>query len=131
MTLMIFFTEIHDDVFKFFQFCIKKICLLLHILLSLRIYGISLILILQFHHAHAGALKKLISKEQENKLIQFLMGLTDSYKTARGQILLMGPLPTVNKAYSLMLQEENHMQMTRVSSIPEATTLVVNKYQPS
>lgn len=41
-------------------------------------------------------------REQRKRLIQFLMGLDDSYTSIRGQILLMKPLPTPAKAYSMM-----------------------------
>lgn len=34
------------------------------------------------------------------------MGLNDIYSVVRGQIMLMHPLPTVKKAYSLFCEEE-------------------------
>jgi hypothetical protein len=34
------------------------------------------------------------------------MGLNESYKAIRGQILLMNPLPDVRQAYSSIVQEE-------------------------
>ncbi|XP_074368235.1 uncharacterized protein LOC141708476 [Apium graveolens] len=45
-------------------------------------------------------------REQRKKLLQFLMGLNDSYSTARGQILMMSPLPTISQAFSLIKQDE-------------------------
>ena len=44
-------------------------------------------------------------KKEEDKLIQFLMGLNDSFKTIRFNILVMNPLPNVRQAYSLIVQE--------------------------
>lgn len=38
--------------------------------------------------------------------MSFLMGLNDTYAQIRGQILLMDPLPSVNKIFSLVIQEE-------------------------
>lgn len=37
---------------------------------------------------------------KRQKLLQFLMGLNDSYEQARGQILKLAPIPSVNQAYS-------------------------------
>lgn len=42
----------------------------------------------------------------QNHLIQFLMGLNDEFDNVRNQILVMDPLPSVNKAYSLILRVE-------------------------
>ncbi|GAV67879.1 LOW QUALITY PROTEIN: UBN2_3 domain-containing protein, partial [Cephalotus follicularis] len=48
-----------------------------------------------------------LEHDQQQKLLQFLMGLNDSYGGIRSQIL-MNPLPTVGQAYSLISQEESH-----------------------
>ncbi|KAL5723566.1 hypothetical protein ACHQM5_006950 [Ranunculus cassubicifolius] len=50
--------------------------------------------------------------QQQASLIDFLMGLNESYNSIRGQILLMEPLPTVNKAYALLLQEEKQRSVS-------------------
>ena len=34
------------------------------------------------------------------------MGLNDSFSQIQGQILLMDPIPPVDKVYSLLIQEE-------------------------
>lgn len=50
---------------------------------------------------------------ERRRLMQFLMGLSDAYSTVRSQILLMDPLPPVNRAYSMLLQDESqHMLHT-------------------
>lgn len=38
--------------------------------------------------------------------MSFLMGLNESYAQTRSQILLMDPIPSVNKIFSLIIQEE-------------------------
>ncbi|KAL4650764.1 hypothetical protein ACB092_01G111800, partial [Castanea dentata] len=38
--------------------------------------------------------------------MQFLMGLNDSFSHIRGQILLMDPIPSVEKVFSLLIQDE-------------------------
>lgn len=49
-------------------------------------------------------------REQRKRLLQFLMGLHESYSVARGQILMMNPLPTLPQAFSLIKQEEKQRQ---------------------
>lgn len=45
-------------------------------------------------------------REQSKKLLQFLMGLNESFVAARGQILMMVPLPSVTQAFALITQKE-------------------------
>ncbi|XP_023745645.2 uncharacterized protein LOC111893794 [Lactuca sativa] len=54
---------------------------------------------------------------EEQCLIQLLMGLNDSYKIHRGQILMMKPLPNVSTAYSLIIQKEQQRGITNNSQI--------------
>nr|XP_009621123.1 uncharacterized protein LOC104112804 [Nicotiana tomentosiformis] len=42
------------------------------------------------------------------KLLQFLIGLTESYDQARSQLLIMISAPSVNKAYSMIMERESH-----------------------
>jgi hypothetical protein len=49
-------------------------------------------------------------REQRKRLIQFLMGLDECYSNIRGQILLIQPLPSVTKAYSMIRQEEKQRE---------------------
>ncbi|KAG2707303.1 hypothetical protein I3760_05G142600 [Carya illinoinensis] len=53
-----------------------------------------------------GAVTLLNSYVQQERILQFLMGLNESFASARAQILLMEPLPPLNKVFSLVLQEE-------------------------
>ncbi|KAL0301407.1 UNVERIFIED_CONTAM: hypothetical protein Sradi_6417500 [Sesamum radiatum] len=56
-----------------------------------------------------------ITAEEENltKLVQFLMGLDDSYDNIRNQILVMDPFPSVNKAYSMVLRVERQRMVNK------------------
>jgi len=49
-----------------------------------------------------GAIEKILSNEQRHKLIHFLMHLNEEYESVRSQILLLDPLPNVNKAYAMI-----------------------------
>ncbi|KAJ0088489.1 hypothetical protein Patl1_32596 [Pistacia atlantica] len=55
-----------------------------------------------------------VTKEHEEtqKVMQFLMGLNESYSAVRSSILLMNPLPTVNIAYLMINQEEKQGGIT-------------------
>ncbi|XP_069146882.1 uncharacterized protein [Solanum lycopersicum] len=57
------------------------------------------------------------------KLLQFLMGLNDSYEQARSQILMMVPLPIINKAYSLLVERESQRIMSQTSHSSSSSDL--------
>ena len=58
-----------------------------------------------------GGVKDLSGYYQMEYVMSFLMGLNDSYAQIRGQLLLMDPLPPINKAFSLISQEENQRKI--------------------
>ncbi|KAL2253350.1 UNVERIFIED_CONTAM: hypothetical protein Sindi_0129700 [Sesamum indicum] len=58
-----------------------------------------------------GASKKIAEKTASSQLMQFLMGLSDVYDHVRNQILLMDPLPTVGKAYSMVARVEKQWEV--------------------
>ncbi|XP_021849785.1 uncharacterized protein [Spinacia oleracea] len=49
---------------------------------------------------------KLLKIQQNQRLIQFLMKLSQKFDHSKSSILMMNPLPTISKAYGLLLQEE-------------------------
>ncbi|RVX15598.1 Retrovirus-related Pol polyprotein from transposon RE1 [Vitis vinifera] len=53
-----------------------------------------------------------LEQREEDRLMQFLMGLDESYKVVRSNILMMSPLPNVRQAYSLIVQEEMQRQVS-------------------
>ncbi|KAH0653253.1 hypothetical protein KY289_030931 [Solanum tuberosum] len=50
------------------------------------------------------------------RLLQFLMGLNESYSTPRSQILMMSPMPTLNKAYALIIDQESQRNLASSAS---------------
>lgn len=48
---------------------------------------------------------------QDERLIQFLMGLNDTYAVVKSSILMITPLPTVNHVYSLLIQDEKQREV--------------------
>jgi hypothetical protein len=59
-----------------------------------------------------GALKEGLKLQQCQHTIKFLMGLNESYTAIRGHILLIEPLPSVSRAYALVLQEEHQCSIS-------------------
>ncbi|RVW90944.1 Retrovirus-related Pol polyprotein from transposon RE1 [Vitis vinifera] len=60
------------------------------------------------------------AQQDQQKLMQFLMGLNESYSAIRRQILLMNPLPSVRQAYSSVSQEEKQRLRTSTNAIAES-----------
>jgi hypothetical protein len=56
------------------------------------------------------------------------MGLNESYSHVRGQILLIDPLPSINKVFSLIIQEERQRMISSSSiSFKQNTTALFTK----
>ena len=54
-------------------------------------------------------MKNIIKHRESEYVICFLKGLNDVYNTVKTQILIMEPLPTVNRVFSLVLQQERQL----------------------
>ncbi|CAN6697328.1 unnamed protein product [Malus baccata var. baccata] len=63
--------------------------------------------------------KEIISYVETQKTIKFIMGLSDSFSTVRSNVLLLEPLPTVNKAYSLVLRHEKQAEVSSGKNTPQ------------
>ncbi|KZT75822.1 hypothetical protein F511_47153, partial [Dorcoceras hygrometricum] len=64
-----------------------------------------------------GGVKELTAHHQMEYVMAFLMGLNDTYAQIRGQLLLLDPLPPINKVFSLISQEERQRTIG-----PQSTT---------
>ncbi|KAK0598594.1 hypothetical protein LWI29_036139 [Acer saccharum] len=78
------------------------------------------------------------AQHDQQKLMQFLMGLNYSYSGVRGQILLMNPLPSVRQAYSSVSQEEKQRLLTSTHAADDSGTAAMavrsnnsSKFTPS
>ncbi|XP_057950866.1 uncharacterized protein LOC131145683 [Malania oleifera] len=68
-----------------------------------------------------------VKSSHEDYVLQFLMGLNDTYSQIRIQILLSDPLPSINKVYALIVQEERQRAVTgHVPSIESAAMMSKN-----
>ncbi|XP_070055175.1 uncharacterized protein [Nicotiana tomentosiformis] len=51
--------------------------------------------------------KKYAEHMEQQKLVQFLMGLNKTYAQERSQVLLTILVPTFNQAYNMIMQDES------------------------
>ena len=64
------------------------------------------------------------------KFFAFLWDLMTVYSTVTSQILITEPLPALNKAHSLILQEEKRRQVGQADLVIEPTALYANNANP-
>jgi hypothetical protein len=63
----------------------------------------------------------------EDQIIQFLSGLNENFSVVKTQVLLMDPLPTINKVYSLVVQEESNFAISNpVAPNSDESNVLVN-----
>ncbi|KAL3356794.1 hypothetical protein AABB24_017448 [Solanum stoloniferum] len=68
---------------------------------------------------------------EEDRAMQFLIGLNDIYNLVRSHIPMMSPLPNVHQAYSLVIQEETQRQMTSESTKSFSIAAAVQRHTNS
>nr|XP_033515314.1 uncharacterized protein LOC117279818 [Nicotiana tomentosiformis] len=55
--------------------------------------------------------KKYSQHFEAHRLMQFLVGLNETYAQARSQIMMMSHVPSINKAYSLLVDQESQRSL--------------------
>lgn len=65
-------------------------------------------------------LQMLLASQQEDCIIQFLIGLNESFSNIQSQILMMEPFPTLSKVFALVAQEERQRSI-RIDHFPETS----------
>ena len=69
---------------------------------------------------------KIAHLYHQDSITQFLNGLNDCYSQVKIQILMMEPVPLIDKAFSLVIQEERQRSSTfNGTPLVESTALVV------
>lgn len=53
-----------------------------------------------------GSMAAHVEYQEEEYIMSFIMGLNESFASVRGHILMMKPLPSLTKVFSLITQEE-------------------------
>ncbi|XP_070050667.1 uncharacterized protein [Nicotiana tomentosiformis] len=80
-----------------------------------------------------GGKAKVSKSFQDVRLIQFFMGLNDSYVVVRGNIIMISHLPGVNHAYSLLIQDEKQREIYVNNQFPgdSSSFMVANQFSGS
>ena len=65
----------------------------------------------QIHAFAYNLARKMLKREQNKKLLLFLMGLNDDYNSIRGNIIMMSPLPSISQVQSMLIQEEKQREI--------------------
>jgi len=77
------------------------------------------------HQCRCEAMRSARYFRLEDQVIQFLTGLNEQFSVVKTQVLLMDPLPSINKMYSLVVQEEsNNVQISSPAPIDDSNILV-------
>lgn len=63
----------------------------------------------------SDAINMLSEHMEREKVIQFLVGLNDSYSSTCSKILFMRPFPTVDTAFSVIIRKENRRKLVALS----------------
>ncbi|XP_076886566.1 uncharacterized protein LOC143536469 [Bidens hawaiensis] len=58
-----------------------------------------------------GAAHAFAKREEDQRLIQFLVGLNPSYDMIRSNILMMQPLPSMDRAYRILMKDEKQKEI--------------------
>ena len=70
--------------------------------------------------------EKISRIHHQDSIMQFLNGLNDCYSQVKTQILMMEPVPSVDKTFSLVIQEERQKSSNfHATPSVESTTLAV------
>ncbi|KAL4302210.1 hypothetical protein GQ457_10G003950 [Hibiscus cannabinus] len=76
-----------------------------------------------------GGLRKVLDDQQQELTMQFLMGLNETFANVRSQILLIDPMPSIAKVFSLVIQDENQRSIALHTPVVEAA-FTVKAYAP-
>ncbi|XP_019056990.1 PREDICTED: uncharacterized protein LOC109116288 [Tarenaya hassleriana] len=63
--------------------------------------------------------QKWYDHHEEDFVIEFLFGLNDSYESIRGQIIMLDPLPDLEKTYNLIIQHEQQ-RMIKIPNVNDS-----------
>lgn len=71
-----------------------------------------------------GDLKVVVERQNRDWVVKFLMGLDESYKAIKAQVLLNKHFSSLNEVYAIIQQEERRRQISKDGSTSETMSLV-------
>lgn len=71
-----------------------------------------------------GSMAAHVEYQEEEYIMSFIMGLNESFASVRGHILMMKPLPSLTKVFSLITQEEKQKKIGSDSTVIEFAALL-------
>ncbi|XP_056688045.1 uncharacterized protein [Spinacia oleracea] len=78
------------------------------------------------HPESCNFAQQLLKTQQNQRLLQFLMKLNQKYEHPKSTILMMNPVPTISKAYGLLLQEEQQKELHVVKNQTQLDSAAFN-----
>lgn len=78
------------------------------------------------HPWRCGSIRLAKLYRTKDQIIQFLTGLNESFSVVKTQILLMDPLPSINKVYSSVVQEEIHYDVVSTLVTIDESSISIN-----
>jgi hypothetical protein len=70
-----------------------------------------------------GAIASIKKYREQDYVIRFLKGLSEKFTHSKSQIMMMNPLPDINYAFSLVIQQEREMHSSINGDTPTASTV--------
>lgn len=68
-----------------------------------------------------GAIASIHKYREQDYAIRFLNGLNENFTHSKSQIMMMNALPNIDKAFSLVIQQEREMHSSLAAMNPTAT----------
>lgn len=78
-----------------------------------------------------GGVLNLCTYFDNEFVLNFLMRLNDSLNNTRSQILLMDPIPSINRVFAIMVQEERQKSLGMVTSAPSHMLTLATRFDQS
>ncbi|XP_041001733.1 uncharacterized protein LOC121247453 [Juglans microcarpa x Juglans regia] len=74
-----------------------------------------------------GGLKTVVQNQQRDWVMKFLIGLNDSYKGIKAQILLIKPFPSLNEVYPIIQQEEKKREISTEGPVHDSMAMFIRR----